>query len=146
MDEATTTILVPVSLRDRLAALKSHSRQAYHEVIANALNASDRSLQAAMPPGRLDPLIAANRERLVQAARSNGIERLWVFGSRARGDAGPDSDVDLLYELQPGKSLWDVAGFYADAQEILGCGLDVVQRSALKGKFRDAVAKEAIPL
>ena len=109
-----------------------------------ALDAVDRP--PAPQPGRPDALVANNRDRLLEAARLNGISRLWLFGSRARGDAGPDSDVDLLYEPMPGKSLWEICPFIEDAKEILGVSVDLVNRAALQGEFRDRVAREAVPL
>lgn len=142
--KGSTTIEIPLHLRDRLRSLRVHGRQAYHEVIAAALEAAQR--KPVGTPGRLDPLVASNRDRLLAAAHANGIARLWLFGSRARGDAGPDADVDLLYESHPGKSLWEVCGFTVDAEEILGTKVDFVERAALTGAFRDRVAREAVPL
>jgi len=145
--EPATTLWVPKSLRDRLDLRRAHPRQPLHEVIALALQAMERGpAPVRSGPSRLDPLVLRNRDRLMAAAAANGISRLWLFGSRARGDAGPDSDVDLLYEAQPGKTLWDVCPFALDAEEILGTKVDVVERAALTGGFRDRVAHEAVPL
>lgn len=143
--KGSTTIEVPIGLRDRLRSLRTHRRQAYHEVILRLLEDAQRLPPVPAGGGRLDALLAANRDRLLAAARSNGIERLWLFGSRARGDAGPDADVDLLYEAR-GKTLWDVCPFILDAEEILGTKVDLVDRASLEGEFRDRVAREAIPL
>ncbi|HUR25245.1 MAG TPA: nucleotidyltransferase family protein [Candidatus Thermoplasmatota archaeon] len=144
MAGSATTLWVPPDLRDRLARRKRHPRQPYHEVISQVLDALDRADRPV--PGRLDPLVARNRDRLLAAAEANGIARLWLFGSRARGDARLDSDIDLLFEAQPGKTLWDVCAFTLDAEEILGVSVDFVERAALKGEFRDRVAREAVPL
>jgi uncharacterized protein len=141
-----TTLWVPASLHVRLARRKTHSRQPFHEVISALLDVIERPPAVPAGGGRLDPLVAANRDRLLEAAKANGIARLWLFGSRARGDAGPDADVDLLYEAVPGKSLWDVCPFTLDAEEILGVKVDFVERAALTGVFRDRVAREAVPL
>lgn len=147
MSEAATTLWVPKALRDQLDRHRKHPRQPLHEVITLALQALERGPAPVRPgPSRLDPLVLRNRDRLMAAAAANGISRLWLFGSRARGDAGPDSDVDLLYEAQPGKTLWDVCPFALDAQDILGVKVDFVERAALKGEFRDRVAQEAVPL
>ncbi len=54
----------------------------------------------------LDELIA-RREELLRVARSHGAVRVRVFGSTARGTAGPASDVDFLVELEPGRTLLD---------------------------------------
>ena len=146
MPATATTLWVPAALHLRLAQRKTHPRQPFHEVIASLLEIVDRPAAVPSGGGRLDPLVSANRDRLLEAAKANGITRLWLFGSRARGDAGPDSDVDLLYEAQPGKSLWDVCPFTLDAEEILGTKVDFVERAALSGEFRDRVAREAVPL
>lgn len=146
MTASNTTLWVPGSLHVRLARRKAHARQPFHEVISALLDVVERPPSVPAGGGRLDPLVAANRDRLLEAAKANGIARLWLFGSRARGDAGPDSDVDLLYEAQPGKTLWEVCGFTVDAEEILGTKVDFIERAALKGAFRDRVAAEAVPL
>ena len=69
-----------------------------------------------------------------------------MFGSVARGDARPGSDVDLLVELEPGRTLLDLAGFRRDAQKIVGLDVDVVTSETVQPKFRDAVLSEAVPL
>jgi predicted nucleotidyltransferase len=69
-----------------------------------------------------------------------------VFGSVARGDARPGSDVDLLVELVPGKTLVDLAGFRSDARRIIRLDVDVVTPETVEPRFRDAVLKEAVPL
>ncbi|MEK6975739.1 MAG: nucleotidyltransferase family protein [Candidatus Thermoplasmatota archaeon] len=146
MPPANTTLWIPAALHLRLSQRKAHPRQPFHEVIASLLDIVERPAVVPAGGGRLDALVAANRDRLLEAARANGISRLWLFGSRARGDAGPDSDVDLLYEAQRGKTLWDVCPFTVDAEEILGTKVDFVERAALTGAFRDRVAREAVPL
>lgn len=148
MPEPATTLWVPKSLRDRLDRQRAHPGQPYHQVIARLLDLSEKAPTVSLRPNgpRLDALVAGRRERLLEAAHANGIERLWLFGSRARGDAGPDSDVDLLYEARRGKTLWDICPFIEDAKDILGVSVDLVDRAALKGEFRDRVAKDAVPL
>jgi predicted nucleotidyltransferase len=137
----TTTIEVPIPLKARLAALRKHGRQAYHEVIAAALDAFE-----AKQTGALDPLVAKHRVELRVAARKNGIARLWLFGSRARNEPRPDSDVDLLYHAKPGKTLWDIGAFMADAQDILGVHVDLADIDALKPDFRARILPEARPI
>lgn len=134
----TTTIELPIPLRERLAQLRQHPRQPYHEVVARAMDALEAKTR-----GALDPLVAKHRVELRVAARKNGIARLWLFGSRARNEPRPDSDVDLLYQAKPGKTLWDVAGFMADAQDILGVRVDLADIDALKPEFRARVLPEA---
>ncbi len=137
----TTTIEVPIPLRGRLATLRQHGRQAYHEVISRALDALE-----AKDAGTLDPLVARHRVALRIAARRNRIDKLWLFGSRARGQARPDSDVDFLVQARAGSSLFDIAGFVADAQDILGRHVDVADLDGLKSPFRERILPEAVPV
>jgi len=69
-----------------------------------------------------------------------------VFGSVARGEAGPDSDVDLLVDMEPGRSLLDHIALLQDLQDLLGIDVDVVTERALHWYVRDKVLKEAVPL
>ena len=67
-----------------------------------------------------------------------------VFGSVARGDARPGSDVDLLAEFESGRSLWDLVGLKQDLEEILGVRVEVA--TAVHRLIADKVAHESIPL
>lgn len=69
-----------------------------------------------------------------------------IFGSVARGDAGPDSDVDILVEMEPGRSLLDHAALMLDLSDLLGCKVDVVSERALHWYIRDRVLAEAVPV
>lgn len=76
-----------------------------------------------------------------------GVARLEVFGSVSRGDAEPDSDVDILYELEPGARLgWEIEGLADDLSELLGRRVDLVSRNALHERLRDGVLAEALLL
>jgi predicted nucleotidyltransferase len=66
-----------------------------------------------------------------------------LFGSIARGDATESSDVDFLVDMQPGRSLMDVAGLLIDLENLLGCKVDVVTTKGLKPSIRDNVLSEA---
>jgi uncharacterized protein len=69
-----------------------------------------------------------------------------VFGSIARDKAGPASDIDLLVELAPGRTLLDLLGFRDQATEILGIPVDVATPDMLKERIRTEVLAEALPL
>lgn len=69
-----------------------------------------------------------------------------IFGSAARGDAGPESDVDVLVDLEPGRSLLDLGGLLMDLQDLLGARVDVVTEKGLRTRIRDEVLREAIPV
>lgn len=69
-----------------------------------------------------------------------------VFGSVARGDNSPASDVDFLVTTRPGCSLFDLGGLLEDLQELLGCRVDLVTEDGLKPRLRERVLREAIAL
>ncbi len=87
-----------------------------------------------------------NRRRLLDAARGRGVRRVRVFGSLARGEDVAASDVDLLIDLEPGRTLLDLAAFRREAEEILGTPVDVATPDMLKERVRAEVETEAVPL
>ncbi|MDH3743655.1 MAG: nucleotidyltransferase family protein [Acidobacteriota bacterium] len=88
-----------------------------------------------------------DREQLEQLCRKHGISRLALFGSAARGELGPESDVDVLVEFTPGRR---VGLRFITVQEelkaLLGRRVDLNTRAFLSPHFRDRVEAEAIPL
>lgn len=99
--------------------------------------------------GQLGPRacrLRACRRRLLGSARNHGVRRVRVFGSIARGDERPESDVDLLVDLAPGRTLLDLAAFRRDAQEILDLPVDVATPDMLKDHIRAEAVAEALPL
>jgi predicted nucleotidyltransferase len=64
--------------------------------------------------------VQARRDQILRIARLHGVTRVRVFGSMARGDAGPESDVDLLIDVGPDPSPWFPGGLVADLEELLG--------------------------
>ena len=94
----------------------------------------------------MDPLIERERDRIVLAAAKFGAQAIRVFGSRARGEAAPDSDVDLLVEMEQGRSLLDLIGLQQELQLLLGVDVDVLTAASLSPYIRDAIEREAVPL
>lgn len=74
------------------------------------------------------------------------MTKLRVFGSLARGEAEPKSDIDLLVDLRPGRTLVDLAGFRREAAEILDLPVDVATADMLKERVRSEALAEALPL
>ena len=64
----------------------------------------------------------------------------------ARGDAREDSDIDVLVDLESGRSLLDLGGLLMDLQDLLGRRVDVVTAKGLRDRIRSRVLKEAVPL
>jgi hypothetical protein len=93
-----------------------------------------------------DPLIEANRREILALASRHRIRSLRVFGSFARGEAQPASDVDFLAELGPGATLIDLGSLQMDLQDLLGRKVDVVEPDALHWSIRERVLREAVPL
>lgn len=86
------------------------------------------------------------REQILQIAARHGAYNVRVFGSAARGEAAPDSDVDLLVDVGPTHSRWFPAGLILDLEELLGREVDVVTEGALHWYIRDRILEEAVPL
>ena len=99
--------------------------------------------------GQLGPeasKLRRQRRRLLDAAEKHGVGRLRVFGSLARGEANAGSDVDLLVDLKPGRTLLNLAAFRREAGDILELPVDVATPDMLKKRIRDEVLSEALPL
>ncbi len=79
-------------------------------------------------------------------ARAHGVRTVALFGSAARGDDGPGSDLDFMVELEPGRSLLDLIGFTEDLQQTLGRKVDAVTRAGMKPRVLAAARREAIPV
>jgi uncharacterized protein len=90
--------------------------------------------------------LKARRKEILQLAARHGVRNVRVFGSVARGEAGPESDVDFLVEIEPGRSLMDHVGLLQDLEDVLCCKVDVVNEKALHWYIRDRIKQEAVPL
>jgi uncharacterized protein len=77
-------------------------------------------------------------------ARERGIELLGVVGSVARGEAGPDSDVDIAYAIVGEPSLFDLGGISMDIQDDLQRRVDMVDLGRLKPAFRASVERDLV--
>jgi len=89
---------------------------------------------------------AGTADELRKIAGRHGVESVRVFGSLARGEAGPGSDVDLLIRLGPGHGFADFMAFCEEAEAVLGRRVDVVTEDGLSPYIRHRVLAEAIPL
>jgi hypothetical protein len=92
------------------------------------------------------PLSRTDADRVREISRRHGVERVRVFGSAARGEAGPGSDLDLLVAFEPGRGFRDLMDFCGEVEAALGRRVDVVVEDGLSPYIRDRVLKEAVGL
>ena len=94
----------------------------------------------------MNPLLREKRDQILSIAARHGAGNVRVFGSVARGEAGPDSDVDLLIDITGEPTPWFPGGLIADLEDLLGRRVDVVTVKELHDTIRSRVLKEAVPL
>jgi hypothetical protein len=94
----------------------------------------------------IEEIINGRREDILRIAAKHGARRVRVFGSVARGEARPDSDVDFLVEMEHGRSGFDLGGLLLDLEELLGRRVDVAEPEGLHWYVRDRILAEAVPL
>ncbi|MEO5535065.1 MAG: helix-turn-helix domain-containing protein [Pseudolysinimonas sp.] len=89
--------------------------------------------------------VQAQRVAIIRAATGRQLSDVRVFGSVARGEAGAESDVDLLVHPAPEASVFDLAGFMSEVEDLLGVGVDVVSDRGT-GPAMERIRAEAIPV
>lgn len=88
-------------------------------------------------------LIIQKRQEILAFAQRRGAKNIRIFGSVARREARPDSDIDLLIDLDPDRSLLDVGGLAMDLTQLLDHPVDVVTEAGLRERIRARVLNEA---
>lgn len=96
--------------------------------------------------GRLRRLLHERRDEILQLAARHHSGNIRVFGSVARGEETDRSDIDLLVDVEPGRSLLDQVRLRRAVSELLGVEVDVVVSSGLRERDWEAILKEAIPI
>lgn len=94
----------------------------------------------------LNSILDANRPAIREIAERHGARNVRVFGSVARHQADSHSDIDLLVDMDPGRSLLDLGGLVMDLRELLRADVDVVTANGLRPAMRERVLREARPL
>lgn len=95
---------------------------------------------------RLETLLSEKREEILHLAQQHGIDRVSVFGSIVRGESTALSDVDLLVEVEEGRSLFDLIAFKLDMEALLGCHVDVVSRGGVSPHLAASILAEEVPI
>ncbi len=94
----------------------------------------------------IEQILKRKRDEILRVASRHGAYNVRVFGSVARGDARPDSDVDFLVDVGPKRTAFFPGGLIADLEELLGRRVEVVTPGGLYARLRDRVLREAVPL
>lgn len=90
--------------------------------------------------------IKSLRNRILKLAKKHGAKNVRVFGSVAKGTAKSAGDLDILIELESGRSLLDIVALKQDLEDLLGCNVDVVTEGALSPYIREEILKTAVNL
>ena len=90
--------------------------------------------------------VQKKRTQILKIAAAHGADHVRVFGSVVRGEAGPDSDLDILVHFSENTSLIDHIALMQDLEAMLGVKVDVVEDEALHPLIRDQVLSEGVAL
>ncbi|MBK8314070.1 MAG: nucleotidyltransferase family protein [Acidobacteria bacterium] len=91
-------------------------------------------------------LLNTKKDAIAQLAREYGASNIRVFGSVARGDETPESDIDLLVDMDLDRSLFDQITLKQEMEALLGRKVDLVTERSIYWLIRRRILKEAIPL
>ncbi|MEW6352567.1 MAG: nucleotidyltransferase family protein [Thermodesulfobacteriota bacterium] len=94
----------------------------------------------------IDELVREKREEILRLAAKYGARNVRVFGSVARGEATPESDVDLLVNFEPGTTLIDHSALMRELTNLLGLDVQVVSERGLRPRVKERVMRDAVPL
>lgn len=94
----------------------------------------------------VDEIIGDKRQAVVDLAAKHGAFNVRVVGSVARGEARPDSDIDLLMTIPGPRSIFDLVGLWLDMQELLDRAVSIIPDSAANEDFMRSVLEDAVPL
>ena len=132
-----------------VSAYESGRREPGVETIRKLVNAAGFELTLALTPrrrSRLQRLVDARRSALSKALTDLGASNIRLFGSVARGEDGPSSDVDLLVDVDASTGLFALGRMRSAAEAVLGTSVDIVPANSLKPDAVARIQAEAIPL
>jgi len=90
--------------------------------------------------------VKLHAEEIRRIASHHGATNIRLFGSMARGDDRPDSDIDLLVDLKAGRHLLDLIAIKQDLEDLLGRRVDVTTERSISPYIRDCVLKDIVQL
>lgn len=91
-------------------------------------------------------VVHRKRPEILEIAERHGARNVRLFGSVVRGEADQESDIDLLVDLEPGRTLLDHAALILELEELLGRKVDVATERGLRPTIRQRILDEAAPL
>lgn len=140
--------LCPYTMRGHrepgLATLRKLIDASGHELTLALTKRADRP--RGLPDTPRGRSLRRHRKALIQMAARHDATNVRVFGSVARGDDSPASDVDLLVDLGPKVGLLSLISLEMEMEQLLGVDVDLIPASGLKPGLRDRVLADAIPL
>lgn len=133
-----------------VSAYESSRREPSLETLRKLVSAAGFDLDVVLVPSAPTSsrrrAVEGNRGRLLRALRTSGATNVRLFGSVARGDDGPESDIDLLVDIAPDVGLFALGRMRSEAERILGSSVDIVPANSLKPDVAERVLAEAISL
>lgn len=141
---------VPQSL---VSAYERGRREPSFEAFANLVGAAGfevtlapRADTAPRFTGPVGRRLQRRRQRVRDLLTARGYLNPAVFGSVARGEDRPDSDVDLLVDLPTGVGLIELNRLAIDLEEMIGAPVDLIPRDSLRPRVQADVTKDLVPL
>ena len=101
---------------------------------------------SARPPATLDEVLKVLRARRDEARQRAGMDLVGVVGSLARGEARPDSDVDIVFDVMEGFDYWNLGALLTDLSETFGRGVDFVDREMMRPERWAWMSRDLIPI
>jgi hypothetical protein len=99
-----------------------------------------------MPGPDVYHLVTSKKREISELAEHYGASNIRIFGSVAHRTADESSDIDFLFELEPGRTMFDLGGLSFDLEKLLGKHVDVCTVNLLRDRVRKQILDEAIPL
>lgn len=90
--------------------------------------------------------VRAWRDDILRLAENNNASSIRVFGSVARGDARPDSDIDFIARFREGTSIFDMVGLWLDLKDLLGREIDLIADHPEGGEIMQTALREAVEI
>lgn len=135
-----------IALRAMLASGMSQRQAAAELGISQPAVCQQLKATAELEQADAATVFEAGAPIIKQLTERSGCTRTWVFGSIARGESKPDSDIDLMIEPAPGTSTWDLGQLKRRIDTVLGTEVDLISCTGLKGRIDDDIRRDAVLL